>query len=382
MADEEERIALLLENKKDRNRWRRRVITLVIVLVTSAIFTVIVDTLNDAGAFREIVEHAPGECALVEGFSGGTEDMAPWYERRGIFISSPDFLNPSHEGKIYWLSFKKGAKPEDITPKLDFPFQPHGIAFYNEGKTRKLYVVNHRNSTALPQNTETSAHAAKHTIEVFEVSKRGKLTYQKTLESPLLIAPNDVAAAGDDLLYVTNDHGWVSGIKRAAEDYLRLPNGNVLYYNGESFQIAYEGMRYPNGVLVDGDSVWVAQTTGLVISRLKPSNPAGTLTLANEIEAHSGVDNLTIDEDGALWSGAHPKLLDFVEHSKAPDKNRSPSHVVRITGSDENPQLRDLYMNLGDPLSGSSVAVHHDGLLFVGAVFDRAVLRCIGKRVK
>jgi FKBP-type peptidyl-prolyl cis-trans isomerase len=75
-------------------------------------------------------------------------------------------------------------------------------------------------------------------------------------------------------------------------------------------------------------------------------------------------------------------LLDFVEHSKAPARNRSPSHVVRVTGSDENPELRDLYMNLGDPLSGSSVAVHHDGLLFIGAVFDKAVLRCIGKRVK
>ena len=386
--DDEQRVALLLENKKDRNRWRRRAITLVIVLVTSAIFSIIVDFLNDAGTFREIVEHAPGECALVEGFTGGTEDMAPWYDRKGTFISSPDFSNPNHEGKIYWLSFKKGAEPEDITPELDFSFQPHGIAFYQEGKTRKLYVVNHRNGSALPQHTQEGAGAksksadVKHTIEVFTVSKRGKLTFDKTLEDPLLVSPNDVTAVGDDLLYVTNDHGATEGFERTLEDYLRLPNGNVLYFDGTSFKVAYEGTRYANGITSDGTSIWLAETTGLTVSRLTPSNPPGKLTLANAIDVRTGVDNLTIDEDGALWFGAHPKLLQFVEHAKDPATNRSPSHVVRITGSNEKLENRDLYMNLGDPLSGSSVAVHRDGLLFIGAVYDKAVLRCIGKRTK
>ena len=67
---------------------------------------------------------------------------------------------------------------------------------------------------------------------MFDLSESG-LVHRRTLADPLLVSPNDVLAVGPDQLYVTNDHGSEGGIARMLEDYLRLPNANVLYFDGE-----------------------------------------------------------------------------------------------------------------------------------------------------
>lgn len=365
---DEQRVAMLMKNKT-RGVWARRGKVLAIFAVISLLFSLVVSTLNAAGTFRQLTHHAPGKCALVEGFVGGTEDMAPWYERGGIFISSADLIGLGGGGKIYWLPFKKGAAPQDVTPKLDFPFNPHGMDFWV--RERKLFVVNHGALGADGVPTE-------HSIEIFDVSKRGVLTHATTIKDALLRSPNDIAATGADTFYVTNDHGQTSSTGRAVEDALRLPLGDVVYYRQGAFSVAHAGMRYANGVLYDGRALWVSQTLGRVISRFAPGED-GALELEQEVAVHTGIDNLTVDGDGAIWGGAHPKLLDFMAHAGDHAKP-SPSHVVRLTGHDEQLEVRDLYMNFGTPLSGSSVAVHHEGLLFVGAVFQPAVLRCAGKQ--
>ena len=78
--------------------------------------------------------------------------------------------------------------------------------------------------------------------------------------------------------------------------------------------------------------------------------------------------------EGNLWAGAHPKMLAFLGHAQSPAK-RSPSQVLRIGLGDPNaPIVETRYLNLGDPLSGSSVAVFYKGMILVGGVFDDGIL--------
>ena len=328
----------------------------------------------------------------MEGFAGGTEDFAPWYAERGLFISSPDFRHPTKPGHLYWLSFAYNAEPVDITPSdLDFHLQPHGIDLWvGEDGAARLFVINHRSGSALPEVVQGGAQQRRDTVELFDVSPPKEdggaptLTHVKTVaDDPLIKSPNDVAALTKETFWVSNDHGWADGIWRHLEDYGRIPVGDVIFWDGERFRVSVEGLRYANGLATDGEVLWIAQTTGMSIARYPIEDPTtGAVgTPPKTWPTNSGVDNLTIAQDGTLWTGGHPKLLAFVAHSKNPTEARSPSQVLRL--NPERPgslALREYYLNRGDPISGSSAALYWKERIFIGAVFDPIVLRCRGAK--
>ena len=179
----------------------------------------------------------------------------------------------------------------------------------------------------------------RHTVEVFEIGPDQQLQHVETLSDDLLVSPNDVAATGPSSVYVSNDHAWQASWARTLEDYLRLPLGNVVYLDEQGARVAHEGTLYANGLAWDGGELWLAETTGKVIRRLRPAGAPHQLEIVESYEVGAGPDNLTIDAFGGLWTGAHPKMLDFVEHSHDPSGARSASEVLRISpGHHEAPR--------------------------------------------
>jgi len=77
------------------------------------------------------------------------------------------------------------------------------------------------------------------------------------------------------------------------------------------------------------------------------------------------------------WAGSsHPKLLTFVKYSKDPEK-LSPAQVLKITVQKPGSYTVDeIYLNSGEPLSGSSVAAVFGDTMLIGSVFDARVLLC------
>jgi len=67
-------------------------------------------------------------------------------------------------------------------------------------------------------------------------------------------------------------------------------------------------------------------------------------------------------------------MLAFLGHAQKAD-NRSPSQVLKINLQDpESPVVEEIYLNDGNPLSGSSVAAVYRNRLFIGSVFEDGVL--------
>jgi arylesterase/paraoxonase len=102
----------------------------------------------------------------------------------------------------------------------------------------------------------------------------------------------------------------------------------------------------------------------------------GDLSMRSTIEAGTGVDNIEVDQSGALWIGCHPKLLTFVKYSKNPSM-LSPSQVIKVTKRPSGQfDVEDIYLSHGHPLSGSSVAAVFENMLLIGSVFDERFLLC------
>jgi arylesterase/paraoxonase len=347
--------------------------TLIIVgLVLAVVVGWVVYTLAMVGVFRSIEPHGP-EPRVITGFDGGTEDVVFRPDGSQVFVSSADFGDPSSPGHIYLVDVAT-EEVRDVTPKLDFDFNPHGIALFAEGDTERLFVVNHRSGSGFTQAAGDVAEMV-HAVEVFDVAGDGSLSLVTSHVDDALVSPNDVAPVDAERFYVTNDHGFGPGFRRTLEDWLRIPVGNVVYYDGEEFIEAWGGTRYANGIAVapGGGTVFVAETTGGVLRALRRDPESGELFRLAEDEDYMGLDNLSIAPDGAIWAAAHPKLLAFTAHAE--DRaERSPSQVIRFEFDGEQLTSEEIYLNDGDPMSGSSIAATNGDVVVVGAVFESKLL--------
>ena len=319
-------------------------------------------TLYKAGSFKSINPHSEGEIlGYIEDLQG-PEDLDISYLNNILFISSTDRRDTSRQGAIYALDLDGVADPQLLIHDYQDSFHPHGISVFEQDSATYLHVVNHNNNGDF--------------IEFFEL-KNDSLFHFKSVESSLMCCPNDVLAIAPDQCYITNDHGNKSGFMRTLEDYLTLPMSGILYYDGKEISEAFTGMSYANGINIsrDGNYIYATETTGRKMLTFEVSED-GSLTKKNELSLQSGLDNIDVDLDGNIWIGSHPKLLAFVSHAK--DKTvPSPSQVFKITPGKEDHlayDVKEIYLNDGKELSGSSVALYHENTLYIGVVFEPTIL--------
>lgn len=322
-------------------------------------------TLYDAGSFKTIENHSDLKNISIYKAIPGPEDFEMDVENGWMFISATDRRNLA-KGKntndgIYLLDLKKDTVPYMLTTTYKGDFYPHGISFLKKENTDYLFVINH--------NKDGSS------VELFRF-KNDTLFHLVTYKDELMCCPNDLVAVDTDKFYVSNDHANKKGIMRTLEDYLRLPKSYLLYYNGKVFSKAYDGLNYANGVIVspDGKTLYLTETISGEISVYNRDIITGDLLLRFNKDLKTGLDNITMDSNGDLWIAAHPKLFDFVGHIKSAE-NYSPSQVLKLsTNGDDDFLVTEVYLNDGEQLSGSSVALHYKGKVYVGVVFDSKLL--------
>lgn len=347
---------------KKRYRWVIAIVMLV------AIALVVLDMLRDGGAFRDIEPHGAAICDPVGGISGG-EDIQWRANGREVFIAAQDRRALDETGHIYLLEPRAAdATPRDVTPELDFEFHPHGLSLWQaDDGGEKLFVVNHRGGWAAP-----------HTVEIFDVDADGGLTHTHSIADEALISPNDLVAVGPEQFYATNDHASSSRMWHVFEDFLRLPLGNIVFFDGSKAREVYSGTRYANGINIsrDGRRLYVAQTTGRSLDIFERDPQTHQLRLEQTLDLETGVDNIDVAEDGALWVAAHPNMLAFLSHMRDGD-NRSPSQVLRLHEEEGRWRHEEVYLDDGEPISGSAVAAAHRNTFVIGPVFDDHVLVCV-----
>ncbi len=324
------------------------------------------DTLRMGGQFLDIEPHQPGPCVEIEGIVGG-EDLQWRPNGKEIFVSAQNRRSLDEEGHIYLVDPREKSV-EDVTPELDFSFHPHGLhLFVDDDGSERLFVVNHRGGWSPPS-----------TVEIFDVNPDGTLIYRRTIESEALNSPNDLVAVGPDQFYVTNDHGATSDLGQTFETLLRIPLGNLSFFDGSDFQVVHRRTKYANGVNIshDGTELYLAETLRQTVKVFDRDLSTNALELTEVISLKSGVDNIDVAPDGSLWIGSHPKLLAFMAHASDPE-TPSPSQVIRVyQDEDESWQQVEIYLDDGGPISGSSAAAIWNNTMVIGPVFDTHILVC------
>jgi hypothetical protein len=350
-----------------------KIIKIVGVTIVLLIGAIAIRVIPISGIALDLEEVAQGQCEIIPS-APGAEDITIDKEANLAFVASDDrraYLlngqNSAINGALWTLDLNKpDTQLKEIEIDVDFPFHPHGISLFKTPAGEKLlYVINHISTT-------------EHEVDVFLWLGENKAGLIQRIRFPELISPNDLHVVGRHQFYVTNDHGSPRHtIGEKLEDFLVLPLANVLFYDQGEVTIAVDSLYYANGVITSNDQsrLFVAESSGRQISAFSRSSEAEPWHLDRVYPLETMPDNLEQDEQGRLLTGGHPKAFDFMAHSFNGDY-LSPSEVVRVDVNASELTVDRLYLNLGDELSGSSVAASHKGELLIGSVFEERLLRC------
>ncbi len=329
---------------------------------------------NDSGLLRDVAQKDYG--SSCEQLSGpvGAEDITIDFANRIAYIGADDRraylldgnMEQAKNGGLWILDLSdKNSQPIPLKYEIDGPFHPHGIALYQQGGINELYVLNHLSPT-------------EHEVDVFSIKAGGHLELRVRHKAPLMISPNDLVVLAQDQFFFSNDHANPRHtLMEKVEDFAGLPLASVVFFDGKQSHTVVKGLRYPNGLALsaDGQELIIAETTGRGIKRYRRGADITEWVEADSINLDSGVDNLEWDQQGHLLTGAHPKLFAFMKHMR--DGNaRSPSEVIRIKVSADAMSAETLMLDMGEQISGSSVAAMLDDTLLVGSVFEPHILRC------
>jgi arylesterase/paraoxonase len=352
------------------------------ILVGAGVFVAVggiflLDLLIDGGAFRTIEPHFDGVCEKVGGVVG-VEDITFDHEGGFAYLSSHDrrtwMRTGVAEGGIYRYRAGSLASPLEIPHDYSAPLHPHGIGLWKnpEGPDR-LFIVNH------PNGGEGSLDMSESRAEVlvFDILE-DRLHFVRKVSSEEGYSLNDVVPDGPDTFYASIDMGSRSKAMRTLETFGRLPLGGIARGNDVHIWKIEGGLTYPNGLAVspDGDYLMVAETTGnRILAYRRDAADGAALDLVAEVDAGTASDNIELAADGSYWIGAHPVALAFPDHKKDA-ANRSPSQAIRFTFDGSAFDIEEIYLDNGDPISGSSVAAPMGEHLLIGSVFEPFFLDC------
>jgi arylesterase/paraoxonase len=322
-------------------------------------------TMYSTGFFREV---RPSAKQIKRSFDlPGVEDLAISKKDSFIILSSDDRAarrdGSKKNGGLYFLDLKNAdSAPTLLTKSVNRAFYPHGISLLQlSDTTYRVWAINH------PTKKQ-------HQVEVFDL-QYGQLTFVETIKDDLLVSPNDLFALDSNRFYITNDHGFTSGLGLLAEDYLGLGASNVIYFDGQRMAEVASGISYANGITYDvsRNYLFVASPRKFTVKVYQTSTD-GSLTFIENLNVGTGIDNLHLDEDLSIWTGGHPNLLKFTSYAQGKSKF-SPSEVIKITytGTGDWTQ-KQLFLDDGQMVSGASAAIPWGDQVFVGNVMDKKLV--------
>lgn len=313
-----------------------------------------------AGGLRTVTPHFAGTCRAVEGVPG-PEDLTIDPTTGVAYISSYDRAaaarGESVPGAILEYALDDpAAAPVNLTPDAEPQFRPHGLSLYRDASgATALFVVNHPGGG--------------HSVEIFDLVD-GTLSHARTVRGDALVSPNDLVAVGPTQFYVTNSRRHEGGFLGWVEETFRMSWGNVVYFDGRGFSEAIGDIGFPNGIDVgrQGGEVYVVSSFEQAVRIYRRGADTGALGFDRRVVVGTRLDNLNVDDTGALWVAGRARYLDPPQ----------PSQVVRI-GLEQNGEadIEEVYVNLGDELSHASVAAVYGRRLLVGSSRGTRFLDCV-----
>jgi arylesterase/paraoxonase len=304
-----------------------------------------------------------GFCTPVSGILGA-EDLQIDPLSRRVFITSFDRNAGEGEprGGIFAFSIDDPLSDSwrDRTGGAPSRFEPVGLSFYEDSEVRRLFVAN----------------AAARSVEIYDVDSKGDLSLIETLGERRLTSPNDVVAVGPRAFYVTNDiEPGRDSFLGAAHYFFRAGSGRIMHFDGVSWRVAADGLRFASGIAasLDGKRIYVTETAAAGLNVYDRDLSTGTLSHAVLAPLGAAAGKINIDPTGALWIGAQPKTL-------LPPSKTASNRGSTVFGYDDLREVRSkpfsIFEDDGRRIAAATAASRLGRTLLISSQADDKFLLC------
>jgi len=329
--------------------------TLVGVLVLMTLFKVV----KSAGLLSFAGSVSPGVCRSIP--LAGPGDLA-WEAKTGtLFIAAAKEGAPAASDGLYALTPGKSAPVKLAGTPPDFHPSAVGIG-YNVDGSPSLTAVNRHKDGAV-------------SIEVYNVlydDKGASLSYQSSVAGGLARRAAGIASLGNGRFYLASNP-TSSEFMVWADRWLQLGRADVLFFNGQLFRPAVNGLSDPSAVAMspDGQHMFIAARGERRLIALSRDAFTGTLTEQDSISLPMRPERISVDADGGVWVAGPTRLPSL----------SGASTVARVViGSDGKPVSQDtVYADDGQGITAATAAVKTGGHLFIGSSHDDKLLDCAVK---
>jgi len=348
-----------------KNPWKPLKWAAALIVTTAAVAGIAV--LRFGGAFQFFEPLFAGTCRTID-LGGSSEDIVI-DRRRGIaYLSLLDRDNARRDGQILGTVMLLDLNRADPAPRAAMAydpevFRPHGLSLFTaDSQPSRLLVVSDR-----PDGS--------HTVEISEEGAAGGFFPKETIRDAAFVHPNAILATGPRQFYLTNDTLNDGPRALAMQAVLRSGHSTLVYFDGKKARVETADLNFPSGLALspDGSRLYVAEMLARQLRVYRRDVASGALTLEETLDLGVAPGNIAIDEHGAVWIAAYPKLLSLAAHLRD-SRKRSPTQILRFDLASK--QLTPIYADTGTAISaGSTAATWHDEFL-IGALLDRKVLLC------
>ncbi|THH04497.1 hypothetical protein EW145_g5482 [Phellinidium pouzarii] len=297
-------------------------------------------TYDDAQACEKIVVHEP---------TGHVYMACSTQKSRTHWLPTTNRLNATGRSTSDYVAVFDPAT-EKVTPlrREGFKFS-HGLSVHGmdvvPSKKHKgdlyIYLINHR--PPLPPKT-AEKDGQDSLVEVFRTRPGSdEMHYVVTFKDPTISTPNDIVATGDEDLsfFFTNDHGFVkSGLARQfdLDGLLGLTWSNVGYCREDGCRIAVDNILGANGITKDQKGTYYVASSRSGLTYVLERQMDNSLVITDVIKLDRPVDNLSVDQSGAVWATGLPNA-NFLRNVHFSDPSIAcPSSALRITLNDGKSQ--------------------------------------------
>lgn len=318
----------------------------------------LISFLSGADVVREPFK---GNCTPVSGIAGPEDAQIDAYSRRA-YIASLDRESGEQRGGVFLVSLDDPLSDtwRDRTGGAPTRLDPVGLSLYEGGGLRRLFVAN----------------AASKTVELYEIEDGGDLRYLETFRERRLTSPSDVVGVGPRSFYVSNDvEPGRDSLLGAAHFLFRAGSGRIMHFDGVSWRVAADGLRFAGGLAAsfDGLRLYATETAAASLLVYDRDLETGNLTLAKTVPLGAAADNINIDPTGTLWIGAQPKTL------LTPSKKNSAAGSL-VFGYDDLREIpskpRLIFTDAGTTIAAATVAARLGRTLLVGSPAGNRFLMC------
>ena len=329
----------------------------------------------------------PGAGEGCSPFAGivSAEDLQADHQRRRVFISALDReAGKDARGSVHILNIDdplSSATWHDGTNGVPARFRPSGLSFFENADVTRLFVVN----TAVPG------------IELFDVADTGTMTHLETFFDRRLNSPKDIVATGPRSFYVTSNTGADRETPLGRlQTIIRAPFGQIFHFNGVSWSVATEGLRFANGLALspDGNFLYATESAGRALRVYARNESNGVLTYQFSRGLPGDGENINVTPSGDILIATNSKqravpIFNNAENSdtramvlkfSAPDLLLQSAETRGARPQSAEPrgaiETKPLYQLDGDQISAATVADSIDGQMFIGSSSQDSFLIC------